>query len=138
MLDLRVSAFIPGAYMKASQTVSFYQSLAAAQTLDEVGAIGDELRDRYGPLPAEAQSLLDLTRVRVLASAKGVQKVALEQRRLTLEMGPRFSLSEQALPALTSLTGGDFRFTQGAVVIGLPGADGKSSLAAVREILSTL
>jgi transcription-repair coupling factor (superfamily II helicase) len=139
VLDLRVSAFIPSDYIKgASQKVSFYQRISAAQMLDEVDAMEIELRDRFGPVPAETLSLLDLTRVRVLASAKGVQKVALEQRRLTLEMGPRFSLSEQALPALTSFTGGNFRFTQGAVVVGLPERDGTGRLAAIREIISTL
>jgi hypothetical protein len=80
---------------------------------------------------------LDLTRLRVLASAKGVQKVALEQRRLTLEMGPKFSLSEQALPRLTSISGGNFRFTQGAIVVGLPDT-GADRLGTVREILSAL
>jgi len=139
VLDLRVSAFIPSDYIKgASQKVSFYQRLAAAQTLDEVKALGDELRDRFGPLPTEVQSLLDLTSLRVLAGAKGVQKVALEQRRLTLEMGPRFSLSDQALSALTSITGGNFRFTQSAIVAGLPDRDGSGRLATVREILSVL
>jgi transcription-repair coupling factor (superfamily II helicase) len=139
VLDLRVSAFIPSDYIKgASQKVSFYQRIAASQTLAEVDAIAEELRDRFGPLPSEAQSLLDLARLRVLAIAKGVQKVALEARRLTLEMGPRFSLSEQALSALTSLTGGNFRFTQSAVVASLPERDGSSRLGTVREILSVL
>jgi transcription-repair coupling factor (superfamily II helicase) len=138
VLDLRVSAFIPSDYVRgASQKISLYQRLAAAQSSGEVDALGDELRDRYGPLPAEAQSLLDLTHVRVLASAKGVQKVALEQRRLTLEMGPKFSLSEQALPILTSISGGNFRFTQGAIVVGLPDA-GAGRLGTIREILSAL
>ena len=137
VLDVRTSAYIPSDYMKAGHKVAFYQRLAAAQTIEEVDAVAEELRDRFGPLPPPLQSLLELTRVRVLATRKGVQKVALEARRLTLEMGPRFSLSEQALPALTSLTGGDFRFTQGAVVIGLPGRDG-ASLATVHEILSKL
>jgi transcription-repair coupling factor (superfamily II helicase) len=138
VLDLRVSAYIPNDYIHAaSQKISLYQRLAAAQSQDEVDALGEEIRDRFGPLPAEAQSLLDLTRVRVLASTKGVQKVALEQRRLTLEMGPKFSLSEQALPRLTSISGGNFRFTQGAIVVGLPDA-GAGGLGTVREILSAL
>ena len=139
VLDLRVSAFIPSDYIKgASQKVSFYQRLAAAQTLDEVNALGEELRDRFGPLPTEVQSLLDLTSLRVLASAKGVQKVALEKQQLTLEMGPRFSLSEQALSALASITGGNFRFTQSAIIAGLPDRDGSGRLGTVREILSVL
>jgi hypothetical protein len=59
---------------------------------------------------------------------------------LTLEVGRRFSLSESALPALTSLTRGNFRFTQGAIVAQLPPQDsaGDGKLATVREIVAAL
>ncbi|HLW37311.1 MAG TPA: transcription-repair coupling factor, partial [Candidatus Eremiobacteraceae bacterium] len=140
VLDIRVSAYLPSEYVRGTnQKVSFYQRLAAATRMDEIDIINDELRDRFGPLPKEAQALLELTRLRVLATAKGVQKVALEQRRLTLDMGPKFSLSEQALPSLTSITGGNFRFTQGAIIAGLP-SDGTPAarLASVRELLQAL
>ena len=113
---------------------------AAARTLDAIAAIAEELRDRYGPLPKEAEALLELSRLRLLASAKGVEKLSLEQRRLTLEVGRRFSLSESALPALTSLTRGNFRFTQGSIVAHLPPHDdaGDGKLATVREIIAAL
>ena len=80
------------------------------------------------------------TRLRIIAARKGVEKLALEHRRLTLEVGRKFTLSENAIDALTSLTRGNFRFTQGAIVAQLPsageGSDGK--LAAVREIVTAL
>ena len=141
VLDLRVSAYLPSEYVKgAGQKIDMYQRLAAARAIPEVDAAGEELRDRFGPLPAPVEALLELTRVRVLAAAKGVEKVALEQRRLTLEIGRRFSFSEQALPALTALTRGNFRFTQSAIVIHLPTSmqarDGM--LGTVREILTAL
>ena len=141
ILDLRVSAYLPSDYVKgAGQKIDMYQRLAAARSIPEVDASGEELRDRFGPLPAPVEALLELTRVRVLAAAKGVEKVALEQRRLTLEIGRRFSFSEQALPALTALTRGNFRFTQSAIVIHLPTSmqarDGM--LGTVREILTAL
>jgi transcription-repair coupling factor (superfamily II helicase) len=141
VLDLRVSAYLPSEYVKgAGQKIDMYQRLAAARSIPEVDAAGEELRDRFGPLPAPVEALLELTRVRVLAAAKGVEKVALEQRRLTLEIGRRFSFSEQALPALTALTRGNFRFTQSAIVIHLPTSmqarDGM--LGTVREILTAL
>lgn len=139
ILDVRVSAYIPSEYIKgAGQKISFYQRIAAAQELDEVDRLAEELRDRFGPPPPEVVSLLDLTRLRVLATAKGVQKVALEQRRLTLEMGPKFSLSEDALPTLTSITGGNFRFAKDAIVVGLPETRADGKLAFVREIVSSL
>jgi transcription-repair coupling factor (superfamily II helicase) len=141
VLDLRVSAYIPNEYIRgASQKIALYQRIAAARTLEALAAIADEMRDRYGPLPQPVDSLLDLSRLRLLASAKGVEKLALEGRRLTLEVGRRFSLSESALPALTSLTRGNFRFTQGAIVAQLPPQDsaGDGKLATVREIVAAL
>jgi transcription-repair coupling factor (superfamily II helicase) len=139
VLDVRVSAFIPSSYMRAAaQKISFYQRIAAALTTDEVDRIGDELRDRFGAPPPEVLSLLDLARLRILASMKGVQKVALETRRLTLEVGPKFSLSEEALPALTNITGGNFRFAKDAIVVGLPDTDSQGRLASVRDIVSIL
>jgi transcription-repair coupling factor (superfamily II helicase) len=139
VLDVRVSAYIPSEYIRSSsQKISFYQRIAAAQEVDEIDRIAEELRDRFGPLPDEVLALLDVNRVRVLATVKGVQKVALEQRRLTLEMGPTFTLSDQALPALAKITGGNFRFTRDAIVVGLADAKAPGRLASVREIVSAL
>jgi len=141
VLDIRVSAFIPADYVRgASQKIAYYQRLAAARALDEVEAVADELRDRFGPFPSEVEALLQLSSVRVIAVGKGVEKLALEQRRLTLDVGRRFSLSENALDALTSLTRGNFRFTQGAIVAHLPPQtdDGDGRLATVRAIVAAL
>jgi transcription-repair coupling factor (superfamily II helicase) len=141
VLDLRVSAYLPSDYVKGSgQKIALYQRLAAAQSTADIDALGEELRDRFGRPPATVEALLELSRVRVLAQAKGVEKLSLEQRRLTLELGRRFTLSEQALPALTALTRGNFRFTQSAIVIHLPpttqARDGL--LGVVREVLTAL
>jgi len=141
VLDLRVSAYLPSDYVKgAGQKIALYQRLAAAQSTAEIDALGDELRDRFGRPPDTVEALLELSRVRVLAQAKGVEKLSLEQRRLTLEIGRRFSLSEQALPALTALTRGNFRFTQSAIVIHLPPTTQarNGTLGAVREVLTAL
>ena len=106
----------------------------------DASLIGDELRDRFGRPPDTVEALLELSRVRVLAQAKGVEKLSLEQRRLTLEIGRKFSLSEQALPALTALTRGNFRFTQSAIVIHLPPTTQarNGTLGVVREVLTAL
>jgi len=141
VLDIPVSAYIPADYVQgASQKIAFYQRLAAARAIEEVEIVSDELRDRFGAFPEEVEALLELSRVRVLAAGKGVTKLALEQRRLTLDVGRRFSLSENALDALTSLTRGNFRFTQGAIVAHLPtrGDGGDGRLETVRAIVAAL
>ena len=141
VLDLRVSAYIPGDFVRgANQKIAYYQRIAAADVLETIDRIADEIRDRFGPLPPPVDALLELARVRIIATRKGVEKLALEQRRLTLDVGDRFSLSEHALDALKSLTRGNFRFTQGAIVAQLPprsdGGDGR--LSTVREIVAAL
>jgi transcription-repair coupling factor (superfamily II helicase) len=141
VLDIRVSAFIPADYIRGtSQKISYYQRLAAARGLEEIEPVAEEMRDRFGPFPAEVDALFELTRLRVMAAGKGVEKLALEQRRLTLDVGRRFSLSENALDSLTSLTRGNFRFTQGAIVAHLPpqNGDGDGRLATVRAIVAAL
>ncbi|MDQ2817089.1 MAG: transcription-repair coupling factor [Candidatus Eremiobacteraeota bacterium] len=140
VIDIRVSAYLPTAFIRgANQKIAFYQRLAAARSLPDVAAIAEELRDRFGALPPPAEALLELTRLRVLAAAKGVEKVSLERRRLTLEVGRRFSLSEPALPTLTSLTRGNYRFTEGSIVAHIAPADhSDGQLAAVREIMTAL
>ncbi|MGH7249264.1 MAG: TRCF domain-containing protein, partial [Pseudomonadota bacterium] len=139
VLDVRVSAFIPTSYMKAAaQKIAFYQRIGAALTTDEVERLEEELRDRFGAPPAEVIALLDLAKLRILAIAKGVQKVALEARRLTLEVGPKFSLSDAALPELATITGGNFRFAKDAIVVGLPDTEPNGRLASVRDIVSVL
>jgi len=141
VLDIRISAFIPADYVRgASQKIAYYQRLAAARALVEIETVSDELRDRFGPHPSEVEALLQLSRVRVMAAGKGVEKLALEQRRLTLDVGRRFSLSENALDALTSITRGNFRFTQGAIVAHLPPQtdDGDGRLATVHAIVAAL
>jgi len=141
-LDVRRSAYIPDAYVEArNEKIAFYQRLAGARRLADVDAVGEELRDRFGPLPQATATLLELARMRVVASAKGVEKLALEGRRLTLEVGRRFSLSEQAIAALTAITRGNFRFTHSAIIAQLPADEsrgGDDGLAAVREIIAAL
>jgi len=66
-IRLGLSAFFPEAYIAdPNQRLVLYRRLAAAVEEDEVYQIGDELRDRYGELPAPAQLLLELMKLRVL------------------------------------------------------------------------
>ena len=60
-----------------------------------------ELRERFGPLPPEAEHLLDMTRLRVLGARLGLQHVLVrgDEARLTFRQGatPRMAGLTQAL-----------------------------------------
>ncbi|MBS3997840.1 MAG: transcription-repair coupling factor, partial [Hydrogenophaga sp.] len=55
--------------------LSFYKKLATAKTADQVDALLEEIVDRFGKLPAQAQTLIDVHRLRVLSVPYGVVKV---------------------------------------------------------------
>ena len=55
--------------------LSFYKKLATAKTADKIDALLEEIVDRFGKLPAQAQTLVDVHRLRVLSQPYGVIKV---------------------------------------------------------------
>ncbi len=58
-------------------------------TSGEIDGLRDELRERFGPLPIEAETLLDMTRLRVLGATLGLQHVLVrgDEARLTFRPG---------------------------------------------------
>jgi transcription-repair coupling factor (superfamily II helicase) len=55
--------------------LSFYKKLASAHTPDQIDRLLEEIVDRFGQLPAQAQTLIDVHRRRVLVQPYGVAKV---------------------------------------------------------------
>ena len=77
-VELRLPAFLPEAYVADVHVrLSLYKRIAAAgdeTALDELTA---EIHDRFGPLPAAAQSLLRITKLKLAARALGVRRLDL-------------------------------------------------------------
>ncbi len=69
--------------------LDLYRRLARAGTSGDIDGLRDELRERFGPLPAEAEMLLDMARLRVLGAALGLQHVLVrgDEARLTFRAG---------------------------------------------------
>ncbi|MER3478906.1 MAG: transcription-repair coupling factor [Meiothermus sp.] len=75
-LDLAVSARLTPEYIPSAEARSrTYGRLAEAKKLAQVARIANELRERYGEPPAEVENFLALTRLRLLAEAKGVVSI---------------------------------------------------------------
>ncbi|ARU05708.1 transcription-repair coupling factor [Comamonas serinivorans] len=75
-INLHVPALLPTDYCGDVQLrLSLYKRLATAKTNDQVDRIVEELVDRFGKLPPQAQALIDVHRLRVLSQPYGVQKV---------------------------------------------------------------
>jgi transcription-repair coupling factor (superfamily II helicase) len=75
-INLHAPALLPSDYCgDVHLRLSFYKKLATAKTTDQIDALLEEIVDRFGKLPAQAQTLIDVHRLRVIARPYGVVKV---------------------------------------------------------------
>jgi transcription-repair coupling factor (superfamily II helicase) len=83
-------AHLPDGYIPDDDVkLDLYRRLARAVTSDEIDGLRDELRERFGPLPPMAETLLDMARLRVMGAALGLQNVLVrgDEARLTFRPG---------------------------------------------------
>ncbi|MFC5606626.1 transcription-repair coupling factor [Variovorax soli] len=75
-INLHAPALLPDDYCgDVHLRLSFYKKLATAKTPAQIDALLEEIVDRFGKLPPQAQTLIDVHRLRVLARPYGVTKV---------------------------------------------------------------
>ncbi len=139
VIDIKIDAFIPNDYIpQVSQKIAAYQELANARSETAVDDVATGLVDRFGPLPDQLQSLVDVTKLRTTALAKGVTRVIVDARRLTLGVGSGFELDPASIPKLQSLTKNRFRFGDGKITIDLPDRPPAEHLPLLRSLLAAL
>ncbi len=75
-INLHAPALLPNDYCgDVHLRLSFYKKLATAKNTDQIDSLLEEIVDRFGKLPAQAQTLIDVHRLRVIAKPYGVVKV---------------------------------------------------------------
>jgi transcription-repair coupling factor (superfamily II helicase) len=95
------AALIPDEYVPAeAQKLHLYRRLSKVQAAAEVDALRHELRDRYGPLPPEAETLLATASLRLLGTKSGVERILVRpwETRVTFRTGvvPRMAALQSA------------------------------------------
>jgi transcription-repair coupling factor (superfamily II helicase) len=75
-INLHAPALLPDDYCgDVHLRLSFYKKLATAKNTDQIDALLEEIVDRFGKLPPQGQTLIDVHRLRVIAKPYGVVKV---------------------------------------------------------------
>jgi transcription-repair coupling factor (superfamily II helicase) len=98
-------AHLPDDYVADHATkLDVYRRLARAERPGEIPAVREELRDRFGPLPAEAERLLLVTELRALGARAGLETILVrgDEARLTFrrDARPRMAGLTAALDAV--------------------------------------
>ncbi|MDQ1264959.1 MAG: hypothetical protein QG635_109, partial [Bacteroidota bacterium] len=85
-IELDTDAMLPADYVRSdTERFHFYKKLYKLRTPVELQGQIDELRDRFGKLPPQAQELMYAVKVRIAALATGIQKVILKKNMLIVE-----------------------------------------------------
>ena len=76
-IDLNVTSYIPDEYIPdSSQKIEIYQNIALCKNEEDIQNVVDEIIDRFGNMPSELENLLDIARIKYLAKAQYINKIA--------------------------------------------------------------
>ena len=92
-------ALLPDPYVADDASkLDLYRRLARSQTTGDIESLREEMADRFGPLPAEAEALVAVTHLRVIGARLGLETILVrgEDARLVFRAG--------AVPRLANLT----------------------------------
>ena len=82
-----LQAFLPGDYISPdAEKMNLYKSLADAATVAQVDELAAEVSDRFGRMPPPAENLFELRRLRIRATAAGVETLTLREGGVKLDL----------------------------------------------------
>ena len=97
-INLHTPALLPDDYCgDVHLRLSFYKKLATAKTSEQVNALLEELVDRFGKLPPQAEALIAVHRLRVLSQPYGVLKVEAAPAAITVTFRPNPPIDPMAI-----------------------------------------
>ncbi len=78
-IETDFEALIPDEYVRSvSERVSLYAELSRLETDVQIDTFGEQLKDRFGPLPQQVVELFELIKLRTVAKKIGFEKIILK------------------------------------------------------------
>lgn len=108
VVELSVAAYLPETYIADEMTrLSIYKRAAAMRSREDVSDLLDELVDRFGDPPVEAEQLLSVAFIHSLASSFGIARVVLQNQRLVFQFREDGALTPERIAVLLDAFGTD-------------------------------
>jgi transcription-repair coupling factor (superfamily II helicase) len=84
-MDVNVDAYVPADYIPYEQAkIDTHRRIAGALDLADLGALHEELEDRFGPIPEPVDNLIQLQQARIKLGQAGIRAVSFKQDRLAV------------------------------------------------------
>jgi transcription-repair coupling factor (superfamily II helicase) len=141
-IKLPVVGRLPESYVPdVSQRLVLYKRLSSARDENEVALIRDELLDRFGRMPAEAENLLEVIRLKILARRLGILRIETQRGELVLQVATQSRIDPDRLVQLLTQARAGIRVTPDQRLIAkAPGPEGGAPALfdATRTLLTQL
>jgi transcription-repair coupling factor (superfamily II helicase) len=80
-IDLPISAFLPGSFIPPGRPkIEVYRRVSQIASIEELHDFMNELRDRFGQIPHEAELLFELKELQLLAHSWQIDDIHLEEK----------------------------------------------------------
>ena len=113
-IKISVTAYIPDEYVPDTDLkMEFYQRLAEARRIVDLLSIVEEMQDRFGRMPYQAQSLLNIMEIKIMAGQLGLAGVQLEKSRLRLIFPEEVGVSPADIQQLVQKSSVELEFDVG-------------------------
>jgi transcription-repair coupling factor (superfamily II helicase) len=122
-----------------SQRLVLYKRLASCRDDSEIDRIRDELLDRYGSLPDEAENLFEVIRLKSRARRLGITAIDLTKGEIVLTAADQSKVDPQRLLDLLHQAGSGMRVAPDRKIYArAPKGDSAQLFAATRSLLANL
>jgi transcription-repair coupling factor (superfamily II helicase) len=100
--EFDVDSFIPDDYVASpAQKLALYKRIGLATSGGDIDLIEEEMKDRYGPIPPEAETLLKTARLRVVGAAAGLEFIGRLGKNILFRPAPGKGLTSDELAGLS-------------------------------------
>jgi transcription-repair coupling factor (superfamily II helicase) len=139
-IHLGIPAFIPESYMADEhRRLVAYKQVSLASGDDDLAAIRAELRDCYGPLPAEVENLLAVISIRNLLRALKGRRMGYDGRAMTVFLQEKSPVDPRRIWEMYRRKVRGVQLTPDLkLTIPMPDLQGPEVLARAREVLLEL
>jgi transcription-repair coupling factor (superfamily II helicase) len=119
-INLKVNIRIPEDYLpQINLRLNIYKRVSSVENLDALEKIGEEMEDRFGPLPPSVRSLLHYGVIKFLAQKLRIKAVDRVGKRLIFKFLPTTSAKLEQMTWLLNKYSGSVT-PQGVVSLALP------------------
>ena len=111
-IKLPLPALLPESYVTdVSQRLVLYKQLSAARDGAELDEARADLLDRFGPLPAEAENLIGVMRLKQRCRGLGIEALEVVEGELVFHVGEQATIDPRRLVGLLDRPGTPLRVT---------------------------